>query len=326
MATELKRAWLIYNPDAGRFPAGPLLPRAMRIFTEAGWSMDVMEGHHPEQLRAHAVEAAEGGLDAVFVAGGDGTVGLVADALAGTGTALGVLPSGTANVWAKELGLPRLTWATPLALDEAARRLAKGTVRQVDMGVCNGHSFLLWAGIGLDGKVVNSIGPRQPWSRAFVTAQHTILTVWEAMGWSGIDLRVEALNQVWEGRFVVAVVSNIRAYAGGLLELSPEAKADDGLLEFWLLRGSSLADVVSWVVEILLGQHVDDPNVVHFSSDQAVFSADQPLPMQLDGEPHEEPEEIRFDVRPRAVRVLVPQGGWPDLFSDGQNGGQRELP
>jgi diacylglycerol kinase (ATP) len=298
----------------------------MRIFAEAGWSMDVVEGHRPEDLRARAAEAAQKGLEAVFVAGGDGTVGLVADALAGSETALGVLPSGTANVWAKELGLPRLTWATPLALDEAARRLARGKVREVDMGVCNGRSFLLWAGIGLDGKVVNSIGPRQPWSRALVTAQHMILTVWEAVGWSGIDLRVEALNSVWEGRFVVAVVSNIRAYAGGLLELSPEAKADDGLLEFWLLRGSSLADVVNWVVEILLGRHVDDPNVIHFSSDQAVFSAEHPLPMQLDGEPHEEPMEIRFGVRPRAVRVLVPRGGWPDLFSEGLDDSPGEAP
>ncbi len=290
----------------------------MRIFAEAGWSVDVMAGHDPEHLRAHAVEAAARGLEAVFVAGGDGTVGLVADALAGSKTALGVLPSGTANVWAQELGLPRLNWATPLALDEAARRLVTGTIREVDLGVCNGRSFLLWAGMGLDGKVVNSIGLRQPWSRAFVVAQHTILTVWEAMGWSGIDLQVEALNQRWNGRFVVAVVSNIRAYAGGLLELSPEAKVDDGLLEFWLLKGSSVRDVVGWVVEILLGQHVDDPNVIHFKADRAVFTADQPLPMQLDGEPHAEPNQIRFAVRRRVVRVLVPQGGWPDLFSDEQ--------
>jgi diacylglycerol kinase (ATP) len=289
----------------------------MRIFAEAGWSLDVIEARPPEGLRAQAAAAAEQGLDAVFVAGGDGSVGLVADALAGSETALGVLPSGTANVWAQELGLPRLTWATPLALDEAARRLAKGSIREVDLGVCNGRSFLLWAGIGLDGKVVNSIGPRQSWSRAFITAQHTILTVWEAMGWSGIDLEVHALGRRWDGHYVVGVVSNIRAYAGGLLELSPEAKVDDGLLEFWLLKGSSIRHVVGWVMEILLGQHVDDPNVVHFKADQAVFKAGKPaLPMQLDGEPYEAPSEVNFGVRPRAVRVLVPELGWPQLFSE----------
>jgi diacylglycerol kinase (ATP) len=316
VAVGEKRAWLIYNPDAGRFPAGPLLPGVVRVFADAGWSLDVIECRRPEDLRAKAADAAHQGLEAVFVAGGDGTVGLVADAVAGSETALGVLPSGTANVWAQEIGLPRLTWATPLALEEAARRLAAGSMREVDLGVCNGKSFLLWAGIGLDGKVVNSIGPRQAWARAFVTAHHTILTVWEAMGWSGIDLQVEALGRRWDGHYVVAVVSNIRAYAGGLLELSPEAKVDDGLLEFWLLKGSSIRDVVGWVMEILLGQHVEDPNVVYFKADEAVFSAELELPVHLDGEPHTESQRVHFEVRPRAVRVLVPAGGWPTLFSD----------
>jgi diacylglycerol kinase (ATP) len=287
----------------------------VRIFTDAGWALDVVEGRQTDEIRTLAVEAVERQLDAVFVAGGDGTVGLVAEALAGSGTSLGVLPSGTANVWAREIGLPRLTWARPLALDEAARRLAAGSVRKVDLGVCGARSFLLWAGIGLDGKVVNSVWPREPWSRAFVTAQHAILAVWQAMGWSGIDLEVEALGKRWDGHYVVAVVSNIRAYAGGLLELSPLAKVDDGLLEFWLLKGSSIRDVVGWVMEILLGRHIEDPNVVHFTADQAVFTADRRLPMQIDGEPLEAPSQVHFSVRPQTVRMLVPEGGWPELFS-----------
>jgi diacylglycerol kinase (ATP) len=254
-------------------------------------------------------------LQAVFVAGGDGTVGLVAKELAGSETALGVLPSGTANVWARELGLPGPTLITPQAIEQAAKRLAAGTIRQVDLGVCNRRSFLLWAGIGLDGKVVNSLGPRQPWSRGLLKVQHAILTLWEAVGWSGIDLGVEALGRRWDGRYIVAVISNIRAYAGGLLELSPEAKVDDGLLDFWLLKGSNLGDAVGWVIEILLGAHVVDPNVVHFQSDSATFESDERLPMQLDGEAHATRSPVHFSVRPRSVKVLVPEGGWPPLFS-----------
>ena len=255
---------MIYNPEAGPFPAGPLLERAIKIFAGAGWDLSLVEGRSAAALRQRAAEAVRERLQAVFVAGGDGTVGLVADELAGSDTALGVLPSGTANVWARELGLPMPSLVTPQAIEQAAVQLASGSVRQVDLGVCDHHSFLLWAGIGLDGKVVNSLGPRQAWSRAFVPIQHAILTLWEAVGWSGIDLGVEALGRRWDGRYIVAVVSNIRAYAGGLLELSPDAKVDDGLLEFWLLKGSTLGDVVGWVIEILAGTHVVDPNVVHF--------------------------------------------------------------
>lgn len=309
-------ARLVYNPEAGRFPAGVLLPGAVNLLEQAGWKIEIVEATSSESLTQSAAEAAEEGLAAVFVAGGDGSVGRVAGALAGSDTALGVLPSGTANVWAKELGLPTLTWANPLALAEAARRLARGKVRPVDLGSCNGRPFLLWAGMGFDGKVVNSIGPRQPWGRAFVVAQHAVTALWEAVGWTGVDLRVTGDDGEWAGRYVVAVASNIRAYAGGLLELSPQAKVDDGQLEFWLVEGSSMADVVASLVKILLGTHFEDPRVVHFTGRRARFESDSPLPMHLDGEPVAIPSPVEISIRPAAVRVLTPAGGWPAMFAD----------
>lgn len=311
-----RRAILVYNPEAGRFPAGVLLPGAVSLLEEAGWEVEIVEATSSVSLTQSAADAAEQGLAAVFVAGGDGSVGRVAGALAGSDTALGVLPSGTANVWAKELGLPTLTWANPFALAEAARRLARGKIRSVDLGMCNDRPFLLWAGMGFDGKVVNSIGPRQPWSRAFVVAQHAVTALWEAVGWTGVDLKVTADAGEWAGRYVVAVASNIRAYAGGLLELSPNAKVDDGQLDFWLVEGSSVADVVGTLVKILLGAHVEDPRVVHFTGNRARFVSETALPMHLDGEPVDIPSPVEISVTPGAVRVLTPAGGWPAMFAD----------
>lgn len=286
------------------------------MLEQAAWKIEIVEATSSESLTQAAAEAAEQGLAAVFVAGGDGSVGRVAGALAGSETALGVLPSGTANVWAKELGLPTLHWANPFALAEAAERLARGKIRSVDLGMCNGRPFLLWAGMGFDGKVVNGIGPRQPWSRAFVAAQHAVTALWEAVGWTGVDMRVSGEAGEWAGRYVVAVASNIRAYAGGLLELSPNARVDDGQLEFWLVEGSSVADVVGSLVKILLGVHIEDPRVVHFTGSHARFESDTPLPMHLDGEPVAIPSPVEISVRPAAVRVLTPAGGWPAMFAD----------
>lgn len=310
-------AWVIYNPYAGRFPAGPLLHRAGDVLTDAGWSIEIMETKAGEDLTTLARRAVETKVDTVFVAGGDGSVGQVAAELAGNETSLAVLPAGTANVWAKELGLPRLGWINPLALEEAARRLARGRVRQVDLGFCAGRSFMLWAGIGLDGKIVNSIEPRARWEKAFAIAHYATLAVWESLDWTGIDLRVHGAGQVWEDRFLVAVASNIRAYAGGFVELSPEAKIDDGLFDFWLLRGTSMRDAVSLAVQILLGRQFDEtPEVVHFRAPEAIFEAHEPLPMHFDGEPGPQRTEVRFELRPRVLNVLVPAGGWPPLFSD----------
>lgn len=322
----MKRAWVIYNPYAGRFPAGVFLERAADVLSRRGWSIQVAESTSRLDMIPLARQAVDDSADAVFVAGGDGSLGQVASVLAGTDVALGVLPAGTANVWARELGLPSLGWIQPLALEEAAKRLASGEVRQVDLGDCSGGSFLLWAGIGLDGKIVNSIEPRARWEKAFAIAHYATLAVWESLEWTGIDLKVTAQGQSWEDRFLVAVASNIRAYAGGYLELSPHAKIDDGLLDFWLVRGDSIRDAVGFLVQLLLGRHVDAPEVIHFRAPEAEFEADTNIPLQFDGDPQPGYNNLQMKVRRRALNVLVPAGGWPQVFSDPEVEADSEAP
>ncbi len=311
----MQSARLIYNPSAGRFPARPLLDRAVRVLADAGWAVEVFETKAGQDLPELAAEAVAARCDAVFVAGGDGSVGRVSSMLAGTKTALGVLPLGTANVWAQEMGLPTLDWAHWFALEDAAARLAGGHIRLVDIGQGQGRTFLLWSGIGLDGQIVNSIEPRVRWEKAFGSLQYALLALWSARGWTGIDLRVRAGERRWEDRYLVAVASNIRAYAGGLMELSPEAKVDDGLLDFWLIGGRSVKDAVVRVGQVLLGAHSDAPEMIHFTAAQATFEADVPLLMQFDGEPAVMASPIEFQVRTRVLRVLVPKTNTSELFS-----------
>jgi YegS/Rv2252/BmrU family lipid kinase len=310
----MRKAWLIYNPYAGRFPAGLFLSRAVRVLSDAAWDVYVTESTDTENVAGLAQKAVEAGCQAVFVAGGDGSVGQAAGALAGTDTALGVLPTGTANVWAQGIGLPRLDWSNWFALEEAAASLALGETRLVDVGQCGEHAFLLWGGLGLDGRIVNSLEPRQRWEKALGTIHYATLAFWTSLDWEGLDLCVEAEGRTWEGRFLVAVASNIRSYAGGLLELSPGALVDDGLLDFWLISGRSVVDAVMRVVQVLLGTHVDAPGVVHFQANKATFHSDYPLPMQFDGEPCVLRAPVEFTVCQKALKVLVPREV-PPLFS-----------
>lgn len=313
---------IIYNPYAGRFPAGALLERAAAELANEGWDVEIEQTQAGEDLAKLAGQAVKDRVEVVLVAGGDGSVGQVASVLANSQTALGVLPAGTANVWAKELGLPHLGWISPLALEEAAARLARGSYRQVDLGECAGKHFMLWAGIGLDGKIVNSIEPRARWEKAFAVAHYAVLAVWESLDWQGIDLKVEALGKTWQDRFLLAVASNIRAYAGGFIELSPEAKIDDGLLDFWLLRGKNLAEIVPVVPLILSGQHVEAPEVVHFRASEATFEAEAELPIHFDGDPVKVGQRAHFINRRRVLKVLIPAGGWPRLFSPIEDGAE----
>ncbi|MFQ5942789.1 MAG: diacylglycerol/lipid kinase family protein [Anaerolineales bacterium] len=303
----MRPAWLIYNPAAGRFPAGWLLSRAVGVLDTAGWKVDVRESQRGRDLGELALEAVDAGCQAVFVAGGDGSVGRVASALSGTEVALGVLPTGTANVWAKEIGIDRLDWIHLFALEKAAGRLARGEIRKVDMGKANGQEFLLWAGIGLDAEIVGSIEPRQRWEKAFGTVHYGILALWNTIGWEGVELRITTGDHVWEDRYLVAIASNIRKYAGGLVELSPGAKFDDGKLDFWLIGGRSLKDAVMRVVQIFLGMHVDAPEVVHFQAKEAVFEAQSEIHMHFDGEPEILNSPLEFQTLPSSLNVIMPE-------------------
>ena len=298
---------LIYNPAAGRFPAGWLLSRAVQVLSNAGWNIEVQEVHEGSEIQRVAREAIQAGCDAVFVAGGDGTVGTVAAALSGSEVALGVLPSGTANVWAKEIGLERLDWIHLFALERAADRLARGRVHKVDMGRACGREFLLWAGIGLDAEIVNSIEPRERWAKTFGTMHYGILALWNSIGWEGVELAVRADGQVWEGRYLAAIASNIRKYAGGLIELSPEAKFDDGMLDFWLIGGRSLKDAVTRVVQIFLGSHSEAPGVVHFQAARALFESESELQIHFDGEPYSVSSPVEFQTLRNSLNVLLPE-------------------
>jgi len=311
----VQNAWLIYNPAAGRFPAGPFIGRAVKVLGKAGWDIRVIKRESDSDLTLIASEAIKEGCQAVFVVGGDGSVGQVAGTLAGSTTALGVLPAGTANVWAQELGLPRLGYVRWFALEQAAAQLAHGQIRMVDLGECNGHYFLLWAGVGLAAHIVNSIEPRGRWEKLFPTIYYGTMALWNSIGWEGVELEVHTAEKTRTGRYLIAVACNIPAYAGGLMDLAPGAKVDDGLLDFWLLGGESLRDVVVRVIQLFRGTHIDAPGVDHFRAQEATFIAKSSMPMQFDGEPMTIASPVEFKVHRRVLRVLVPSEGEPRLFS-----------
>jgi diacylglycerol kinase family enzyme len=188
----------------------------------------------------------------------------------------------------------------------------------VDIGLANGTEFLLWAGIGLDGRIVNTIEPRMRWEKAFGALQYGILALWNSIGWEGIELRVQSEGKVWEDRFLVAVASNIRSYAGGVVELSPQAKIDDGLLDFWLITGSTLKDAVGPLIQVLRGTHEQAPGVIHFKSQEAILEATGDIPMQFDGEPFMMNSPVHFESRRKTLRVLLPSDARQQLFTSAE--------
>ena len=307
-------AYLVYNPTAGRFPSWMLTEGASRVLNAAGWNIRIETTNSGPHITQLASQAAREGVDAFFVVGGDGSLNYAVAGLMDTNTALGVLPAGTANVWAQELGLPGLSWTRWMALEESARILVNAEPHLVDIGMINDRPFLLWAGVGLDAFVVHHIEPRRPWEKHFSIVHYTASAIWNAASWPGMQLTVKTNGYQVSGHFLLGVLSNIHLYAGGFATLSPDALLDDGVMDLWLFKGDTPADIVRHAFDLLSGKHLRSDQVEYVPFRDLRMTSTSPVYMQVDGEPLESALEAYIYVKPRALRVLAPKQKPHPLF------------
>lgn len=303
----MRSAVVIYNPAAGRYPVKPFIRFVEKELVDAGWKVDstsTKSGAHAMQL---GKQAASERYTAAFAVGGDGTVGQIASGLLESETALGVLPAGTSNVWAQELGLAPFTWTHFWRLQENTRILANALCFPVDMGQCNEQPFMMWAGLGLDAMAIHGIEPRVRLEKFFAVPEYAASTIWNASQWSGIRLRLWVNEEELEDHYLLAVANNIRRYMGGHSILSPDAYLDDGLLDLWLFKGSSLADAFRIAYELWRGHHVDSSDARRIPFQSLRVEAKSPFFIQLDGEPKATSSQATISVRQKCLKMLVPQ-------------------
>jgi diacylglycerol kinase (ATP) len=311
----MRSAIIVYNPAAGKFSVKPFIKYVVKELESAGWTAEAAE----TQSGAHTIELAKQAAaekkDAVFAIGGDGTIGNVVNGLIGTGTALGVLPAGTANVWSIELGLRHFTWARPWVLQKNASILANAPCHNIDVGICNQYSFMMWAGIGLDAMTIQSLEPRMRLEKFFAMPEYTAKTIWQATQWSGMRLKFWVDGCEVEGQFILAVATNIRHYMGGYSNLSPDAYIDDGLLDIWLFSGSNLGDALRHAYDLWRGNHITSDAARRITFSNLRVETDTPFWLQTDGEPRGTSRTAEIKVQKRALKMLMPPRGM-ELLKD----------
>lgn len=318
------RTLLIYNPNAGRSRAQLQVPDAVLEFHTAGWRVDLVETDGPDAAMHLARGAAEQDYDAVIIAGGDGSVnqavnGLMQARAAGLPLpALGILPAGTANVMARDLGLPvplpgfdtpRPVPVLDTSVQAAARLLTQSRVAPLDVGLIrNAHGeryFVCWAGIGLDAAVTADV-MANPRAKRHLGPLYFVTNFF--MRLPGIrnaphyTLRVD--DQVWHGRGLLAVVSNIQHYAV-VLDMAPTARLDDGLLDITFFHGITLWNAGATVARLLASLHPSDPNVHYAQAQQLHVDAARPQPVHVDAEPFGM-TPVEITIVPRALPILAP--------------------
>jgi diacylglycerol kinase (ATP) len=285
------KAHLIYNPVAGPRDARRVLDRACRSLRRQGWTVEPKETTRPGDAVVLARQAALEECDVAVVAGGDGTVNEAVNGLVGSHTALGVLPVGTGNVWAKQLNVPTYTLANPRRLEGTAESLANAEIRLVDVGRLGDRYFLCWAGIGLDAQVTAEMEPRHRGMKRLGALGYVVALFQVARDFKGVRTRVSIDGKITRGRMLLVVISNIRQYAGPF-QLARDARMDDGLLDVFMFVGMGGFFALRSFVEVVGRRALKD----------------------TDGDPAGT-TPVSVEVVPRALRVLVPPGAPPGLFA-----------
>lgn len=245
---------------------------------------------------ALARREVECGAALVVVGGGDGTLSACATALAGSGTALGVLPLGSGNTFARCLGLP-------LDLVGAAAVIREGRVEAVDLGRVNGRVFLNSVALGLSARIAEAITPED--KRRFGLLAWPL--VGARVGWRQRAVRLRLLTPDFSRELCTRqLVAGNGRYVAGPLGSAPGASIHNGQLEVFALGGSDLASFLRDGLLWLGGRHVHSPTSLYLHTRTLrVESPDGPLAASVDGELLTR-TPLEVEVLPRALRVVVP--------------------
>lgn len=297
----MPKALLVANPISGKAGHGMVRARCVEAMAERGLAVQVIETTGPGQIARLIAEHKGADFDMLVAAGGDGTIREVADVASRLDVPLGILPLGTSNSVARELGIP----TRPV---EAAKVAATGTVRQVDMGETSGQRFLLCVGVGFDADVVANVHASR---RGGINMMASYVP---AIVKSGLTYAFPAIEVVIDGvaappGAVQVVVGNTRTW-GGPFVLAPEARMDDGLLDISLFyggRAALTAQALRAVLKQPMAKRKDKGSgALHYQAKEVFIPGPPSASVEIDGDPGP-PLPLAIKVLPKVLKVVTPE-------------------
>jgi diacylglycerol kinase (ATP) len=294
----VKRAAVIVHPrkhhDLPRFRAD-----VTESMTGLGWAEPLWLETSPDDTGERLARmAVESGVDLVISSGGDGTVTACAAGVAGSGIPLGVLPSGTGNLLARNLGLP-------LQADAALAVALTGAERRVDVGVANGRPFVVMAGIGFDAALLASVSEKLKMRAGWhAYALSGLGHLWDRL--TRVEVRVDG------GPPMRRLASDVVVGNVGTLQrnvrLLPDAVPDDGVLDVAVITAWGVGAWIGLVVDLLL-LRPKSSRLTRLTCRELVVDSRRPRPWEVDGEVIGATCRLTVSVRPGDLLVRVPRPG-----------------
>ena len=297
----MRRALIVTNPAAAR-AGDAYLRAAVGRLGRGGVRVEIVRTAAAGDGERLAREAVAGGADLVIAHGGDGTVMEVAAALIGTGRPLGLLPAGTGNLLAGNLGIHR-SWRA------ASDVIVHGVVKAVDVGRlttgAGSRIFAVACGAGFDAELMRRTGARH--KRLFGMGAYVATAVGLATTITRARLRIEADGVVHESQAALVLVANCGELIPGVLPLHTQVRPDDGMLDVAILDAATFPGAARVVWRLFVRRPHDVAGITFLRAERVRITAEPALPVQADGEAAGM-TPLSVELLPLALHVLAPPG------------------
>ena len=313
---KLKRACLVINPHAGQNVTQ--IADLIAVLAAAGWSTEIAIKEYGGHSMEFAARAAKANYDLVIGYGGDGTLNQVLNGVMSTrkrASIIGVIPGGTANVWAADIGIPNDPVQAALTLcnsearkidigyvevqgisfpgtsrdDQVQQRKKKGKqIHQKEMKATSRakHYFMLWAGLGIDAAIMEHVSKALKYRVGPLAVGLALVEELPKQHPFPVEIRVgdtkHEEEKIWKGKAFQVVIGNTRRYAN-LVQMTPNAYLDNGLLDVCVITAGNTLKTIEEIASLVIRRRPDNVTNEYFQGASITISVPASIDMQLDG-------------------------------------------
>jgi len=291
-------AFVVLNPVAGRTTPEDVRNALDTTLGQGGWEYEIYETKPDDDIPAQVRHALDEGCDLVIAAGGDGTVSMVANSLVGSDVPLGILPAGSANVLALELGIPGdIPTAAALLVGEHGKR-------KLDVMRMGEHYFILQIGVGLDAIMIKDTDREA--KRALGRWAYMQTLARNLLGYESPRFTIVVDGKRMRPRAAQVLIANAGTLGAKPLTWGEHIHPNDGQLDLCIVRVRTLLDYPRVIWQFVTGRRGNKNNIQYVPIHESVtLAADKPLPVQADGEIIGT-TPITVTVVPRGITVITP--------------------
>lgn len=290
---------LIFDPISGGGMGKEYINDVVEKLKNNKVDLDLYYTKKVGDAREVSKEIKENEFDVVAVMGGDGTINEVINGLLPTNIPITIIPSGVANVFANEVGIP----INPLKACEA---IYKGSLYEVDLGKINDSYFLSLASIGFDSHVLKDTPSSLKRKYGKLAYIYTGLKTVFSYEPSPIYVKFEDEDNSKKKKCYFMVVGNVSIYGTPYVKMTPKASVNDGLLDVCLFKKENFINYFRYFLGAIFRIHTQFPDVEYFQTEKLYVESEKPLLVEVDGDVWGE-LPITFSILNKGLKILLPK-------------------